>query len=56
MKATKAFSLFIALVLVFALGYMLGKHQTIRQAELIDVNNTEYHIGFGDQIHTYTFE
>ncbi len=56
MKVTKAFSLFIALVLVFALGYMLGKTQTIRQAELIDVNDTEYHIGFGDEIHTYTFE
>lgn len=56
MKATKAFSIFVALVLVFALGYMLGRSQTIRQAELIDATDTEYHIGFGDEIHTYTFE
>ena len=56
MKATKAFSLFVALVLVFALGYMLGKHQTIRQAELINATDHEYHISFDGEIHTYTFE
>jgi uncharacterized membrane protein len=56
MKATKVFSIFVALVLVFVLGYMLGRHQAIRQAELIDANNYEYHIGFGNEIHTYTFE
>ena len=56
MKATKVFSLFIALVLVFALGYMLGRSQTIRQAELIDVTDHEYQLGFGDEIHAYTFE
>lgn len=56
MKATKAFSLFIALVIVLALGYMLGRHQAIHQAELIDVTDCEYHIGFGDEIHTYTFD
>ena len=54
MKSTKAFSLFVALVLVFALGYMLGRHQTICQAELISVDDHEYHIGFGDEIHAYT--
>lgn len=37
-------------------GYTIGRHSTIRQAELLDVTNTEYHIGFGDEIHTYTFE
>ena len=52
----KAISLALVIVLALALGYTIGKHQTIRQAELIDVTDCEYHIGFGDQIHTYTFE
>jgi hypothetical protein len=56
MKALKALSIALVVVLVFALGYMLGKHQTIRQVELIDVTDCEYHIGFGDEIHAYTFE
>ncbi len=56
MKALKALSLALVVVIVLALGYTMGRHQTIRQAELIDVTDTEYHIGFGDEIHTYTFE
>lgn len=56
MKALKAICFALALILVLALGYAIGKHQTIRQAELLDVTDTEYHIGFGDQIHTYTFD
>lgn len=56
MKALKAISLVLVVVLALILGYTIGKHQTIRQAELIDANDCEYHIGFGDEIHTYTFE
>ena len=52
----KAISLALVAVIVLALGYAMGKHQTLRQAELISVDDCEYHIGFGDEIHTYTFE
>jgi hypothetical protein len=56
MKALKALSLALVVVLVLMLGYTMGRSQTIRQAELIDATDTEYHIGFGDEIHAYTFE
>lgn len=52
----KAISLALVVVLALILGYIIGRTQTIRQAELIDATNYEYHIGFGDEIHTYTFE
>ena len=56
MKALKPICLALALILVLALGYAMGRHQTIRQAELLDTTDTEYHICFGDEIHTYTFD
>lgn len=52
----KAISIALVVVLALALGYTMGRTHTIRQAELISVDDHEYHIGFGDQIHTYTFE
>lgn len=57
MKTTlKALILAIAIALALMLGYMAGKRQTIRQADLINVTDHKYYIGFGDEIHTYTFE
>ena len=56
MKITKAFFIFITLILVLVLGYAIGRTNTIRQAELLDITDTEYYIGFGDEIHTYTFD
>jgi hypothetical protein len=56
MKATKVFSLFVALVLVFALGYMLGRNNAIHEAELRTVTEHGYEISFGDETHAYTFE
>ena len=53
----KKFIVIIALVaLAFVGGYTIGRQQTIRQAELLDITDTEYHINFGDEVHTYTFE
>ncbi len=48
----------IALIvaLAFVLGHTMGTTQTIRQAELLDITDTEYQLGFGVQIHTYTKE
>ena len=48
----------IIILVVIALvgGYAIGRNTTIRQAELLDVTSTEYHINFGDEVHTYTFD
>lgn len=56
MAKIKPICLVLALILVLMIGYAIGRHQTIRQAELIDIADGEYHIGFGDEIHTYTFD
>jgi hypothetical protein len=34
-------------------GYAIGRQNTIQQAELIEITETEYLIGFGDEIHIY---
>lgn len=52
----KAITMAFVLALTLTLGYIIGRHQTIHQVELINATDTEYHIGFGDEIHTYTFE
>jgi hypothetical protein len=56
MKALKALSLILIVAFTLALGYTMGRADTIHQAELISVDDHEYHISFGDEIHTYTFE
>lgn len=56
MKAITILSMAFVLALTLTLGYIIGRAETIHQAELISVDDCEYHIGFGDQIHTYTFE
>ncbi len=37
-------------------GYTIGRYHAIRQAELLESTESEYHIGFGDEVHVYTFE
>lgn len=44
----------IALALIG--GYTIGRQQTIRQAELLGVTESEYYLNFGDEVHIYTFE
>lgn len=53
-----AIALLVIALLAVALigGYLVGRNQTIHQAELIKCTSTEYHIGFGKEIHAYTFE
>ena len=35
------------------LGFAFGRYHTIRQAELIGVNPSEYYITFGNSVHIY---
>ena len=56
MKAITILSMAFVLVLTLMLGYIVGRSQTIHQAELLDVTDHEYHISFDGEIHTYTFE
>ena len=44
------------IVLTLICGYTIGRHNTIRQAELLDITENEYYINFGNEVHTYTFE
>lgn len=37
-------------------GYAIGRQQTIKQAELYNVTEDGYYIGFGDEVHAYIFE
>ena len=37
-------------------GYIIGRQDTIRSAELLEVTDTEYYITFGDEVHSYIFE
>lgn len=46
----------VLVVLALVGGYTIGRHNTIRQAELLDITEGEYHINFGNEVHTYTFE
>lgn len=56
MKAIKLICYILIIAFTLTLGYFIGRADTIHQAELIDVTDHEYHIGFGNEIHTYTFE
>lgn len=46
----------IALILAIAIGFIIGRAYTIRQAELLKTTDTEYFINFGNEIHQYTYE
>ena len=57
-RNTVAITVLVIAVVALAIvgGYHMGRYNTIRQAELLDINESEYHINFGDEVHTYTFE
>ena len=45
----------VATVALFC-GCMMGRSQTIRQAELLKCTDSEYHISYGNEVHVYTTE
>ena len=52
----KTTAIALAIVSTLAIGYFIGRSNTIRQAELLETNNNTYYISFGDEVHEYTFE
>ena len=46
----------LIIALAFIVGLSIGRANTIRSAELLETTDTEYHISFGGEVHTYTFE
>lgn len=44
--------LLVALISLYV-GSCLGRNYAIKQADLLDINETEYYIAFGDDVHTY---
>lgn len=46
----------VAIILTLLGGYTIGRCHTIRQAELLESTESEYYIGYGDEVHVYTFE
>lgn len=52
----KAIAIALAIVSTLAIGYFIGRSNTIRQAELLETTNDSYFINFGDEVHEYTFE
>ena len=52
----KKLILALAIILAFVSGFIVGRQYTIRTAELLESNDTEYHISFGDEVHSYTFD
>ena len=52
----KATAIALAIVSTLAIGYFIGRSNTIRQAELLETTNDGYFISFGDEVHEYTFE
>ena len=57
-RNTVAITVLVIAIVALAIvgGYHMGRYHTIRQAELLDINESEYNINFGDEVHTYTFE
>ncbi len=43
----------LTILFVFFYGLHLGRTAAIHQAELLDINDTEYTISFGDEVHIY---
>ena len=52
----KAAAIIFAIITAFVVGLHFGRSYTIRQAELLETTNDTYYIGFGDEVHQYTFE
>ena len=45
----------IIILIALILGIYLGRHITIRQAELLNTTDTGYFINFNGEVHEYTF-
>ena len=43
-------------LLIFAVGYTIGRYDAIYSAELLDVTAQEYYISFDEEVHAYVFE
>lgn len=56
MNARKVTCLILTVIIALIFGYIIGRTQTIHQAELMGINDYEYYISFGDEIHAYTKE
>lgn len=52
----KTTAIILAIITAFVIGLHFGRSYTIRQAELLETTNDTYYIGFGDEVHKYTFE
>lgn len=52
----KAIVTIILVALALVGGYTIGRQHTIRQAELLESTDSEYHIGYGDEVHVYTYD
>ena len=52
----KATAIALAIATALIVGLHIGRSYTIRQAELLETTNDTYFIGFGDEVHEYTFE
>lgn len=46
----------ILIAVALIVGYTIGRQQTIQQAELLNVADSEYYLNFGNEVHIYTFE
>lgn len=46
----------ILIAVAIIVGYNIGRQQTIHQAELLTVTESEYYINFGNEVHNYIFE
>lgn len=44
----------ITIVVALAVGYTIGRYNTIRQAELLYITESEYLIDFGGEVHEYS--
>jgi hypothetical protein len=56
-KPNSSVAITAAIVAITLLGgYTIGRYHTIRQAELLESTESEYHIGYGNEVHVYTFE
>lgn len=52
----KAVSCVITACAIFTTGMHIGRHNTIREAELVDITDSEYFIDFGGEVHVYGYD
>lgn len=52
----RAAAIILVMIITLIVGMHVGRSHTIRQAELLETNGDTYYIGFGDDVHEYTFD